>query len=1245
MSDLKISQFNVQSLNNKKHELINFLHNCDIDICLLNETWLQGTDTVSIPNYHSVYKNSSNPHNGVGILIKKGLDYNIINTTFYENFQNVAISLQTSLGSLSILCVYSPPNRRLNFRQIKNIIGTLPQPILIAGDWNGHHPAFGGLSSTSRGNSLFDLFDECDFCILNTGCMTTLNRPNNRPSAIDVTVVSSNLAPFCTWKVHDDCMGSYHFPTIVEIKTQPNKIIQNNSSKKYVYKKADWKKYHELSKHHFVNIDSSENALEQYDQFCSYLDVLKDECIPVSQPSSFSHKKNTPMIWWNDICKQRVDDAKLKLNNYRHNMTMENYIEYKKANALKKRTIKEQKTLSWHNLCASFNRMTPVTRIWNFIKKMNNLTPNSNPVRHTGWIDRFLDKIAQPPSDLNNDAFLDKYFSHPCNIDNQFLIQPFLIEELEKALINCKDSTPGLDLNTYSTVKNLHRNAKTILLGILNDLWFHNLIPKSWKTQCVVPILKPDKDPNSENSYRPISLASCVGKVFEKMIKLRLEWFIEKNNLIPDVQFGFRRGRSAQESFTAFISDLNNSKIMHLDTVCAFVDVEGAFDSVDPPRLVKVLYEIGFPGKFIKWIYRFLNDRTVYVKYNNNLFGPKSAFKGTMQGSVLSPLLYNLYTSQLCEYVNMHNVQILQFADDLVLYSKHKSLFTAKKQLNQSLQELKILYKDKLKLKINPDKSNLLIFSKQDHNIGPDIKYDNTPIPSVQQKRFLGVIVDNKLSFKDHINYISAKALKRFNIMKYLAGVSWGSDPVILSMIYKSIVRSHFDYSCLAYQFTSPQLLKKLDVIQNKGLRVICGAMCSTPIHSLEAESGIQPLAIRRLLFTYKFALKLIASNQNNVLNKLTSNYVEVEPFRTSAQRIINNHIPKLCTFINEAKTLSKQMLITARWPCFLCKYESLPFKTSVNTSSVHNNFDFLEYVSDRPTFYRIYTDGSLTAEHVQCAFFDPENFVLRCFKLNPLSSIFTAEAFAIYQALLYFQETPETQLLLISDSKSVLTSIENISISYKTNYVIHLIKDELIVLNSMNKMVEFLWVPSHSGISGNEIVDRAANLEADVDLSSVFKVPFSDYFVIIKKHLKDLWQEYFDIKSIEKGKWYYEIQKNIPTNPWFKKEKPNCRKYFSYISRLRFNHGQFPAHLHKIRLSTSDRCIYCSNNVIGDLDHIFMSCPAFNLQRLVMVDGLLEIYNNNKDSVPNQLCPSILSNSKCYGVLYNFLINSLGKI
>ncbi|CAF4748070.1 unnamed protein product [Pieris macdunnoughi] len=167
-----------------------------------------------------------------------------------------------------------------------------------------------------------------------------------------------------------------------------------------------------------------------------------------------------------------------------------------------------------------------------------------------------------------------------------------------------------------------------------------------------------------------------------------------------------------------------------------------------------------------------------------------------------------------------------------------------------------------------------------------------------------------------------------------------------------------------------------------------------------------------------------------------------------------------------------------------------------------------------------------------------------KCLRLPITCSIFTAEAWAILAALTYVNSNVNNvNILVVSDSKSVLTALGNCSLGYKQNYIVYKIKD---LLYKLEKHVEFVWVPSHSGITSNEVVDEATRRDHDDDLTDSFKVPFTDYYTQIKIHLKRRWKEYWNYNTeiLNKGQWYSEIQRDLPMIPWYNSFKYINRKF-----------------------------------------------------------------------------------------------------
>lgn len=132
----------------------------------------------------------------------------------------------------------------------------------------------------------------------------------------------------------------------------------------------------------------------------------------------------------------------------------------------------------------------------------------------------------------------------------------FNLFELKIAISNSKDTTPGRDRISYSMLKNLPDVAIKIILDVYNQIWNEGTLPKDWKNAIVIPVAKPGKDATKSSSYRPIALTSTLCKVMEKMIVRRLNYFLEKNEILSSAQSGFRRKRSTMDALILFENEV-----------------------------------------------------------------------------------------------------------------------------------------------------------------------------------------------------------------------------------------------------------------------------------------------------------------------------------------------------------------------------------------------------------------------------------------------------------------------------------------------------------------------------------------------------------------------------------------------------------------------------------------------------------------------------------------------------------------
>lgn len=267
--------------------------------------------------------------------------------------------------------------------------------------------------------------------------------------------------------------------------------------------------------------------------------------------------------------------------------------------------------------------------------------------------------------------------------------EPFSSSELECALNGLKDSSPGEDGIPYSFIIKLNQSSKSFFLKLINDIFISGQIPTRWKTQVVIPIKKPGKDANDPSSYRPIALSSTLCKIMEHLVKNRLEWFVESKHILSTSQFGFRKGKSTMDSLAIFTSDIRLSYSNDETLVGVFLDVASAYDNVLLPLLRQKMYQLSIPVRIIHFVCNLFMGRSVKFLHRGNISAPRYVWNGLPQGSVLSPLLYSIYTYDLDLSTNSF-CNVLQYADDLTLYFSSKSVEEISYRLNSAIYYLSV---------------------------------------------------------------------------------------------------------------------------------------------------------------------------------------------------------------------------------------------------------------------------------------------------------------------------------------------------------------------------------------------------------------------------------------------------------------------------------------------------------------------------------------------------------------------------
>jgi potassium voltage-gated channel Eag-related subfamily H protein 8 len=252
------------------------------------------------------------------------------------------------------------------------------------------------------------------------------------------------------------------------------------------------------------------------------------------------------------------------------------------------------------------------------------------------WFESFCSKIAScyvPSKSEIFPSYIPSVFLHHVITNN------FNLSELQLVISSRKSIASRLDNISPLMLKNLLKSALDSLLSIMNNILNNQQISSSWNSYKIIPIPKQ----NSNTSFRPIAISSSLCKIFEQMLKSRLDWWLESNSILSTNIFAFRKGLGTTECLATFIGHIYHSFNNKQFFAATFVDIRGAFDSVNISTLISHLLSLQAPAKFCNILFFLFNHRNLFVFSPFGSYNIRSTSIGLQQGSCLSPLLFNIY--------------------------------------------------------------------------------------------------------------------------------------------------------------------------------------------------------------------------------------------------------------------------------------------------------------------------------------------------------------------------------------------------------------------------------------------------------------------------------------------------------------------------------------------------------------------------------------------------------------------------
>ena len=412
---------------------------------------------------------------------------------------------------------------------------------------------------------------------------------------------------------------------------------------------------------------------------------------------------------------------------------------------------------------------------------------------------------------------------------------PFTPARVRDAIADSKNSTaPSADGLTIHQLKHLGPLGIEYLTKLFNLSFQQASLPAIWKHAIILPLLKPGKLKTQGTSYRPISLLCPASKVLEKLMLQRISPHLH----LAETQHGFRAGRSTTTALLPLVQSAAigfNQRCPPRRTVIMAVDFSKAFDTVNHTALLRSLSHSTLDSNTIRWLCTYLRGRTVSCSYNGRESTSIPVKQGVPQGSVLSPALFNFYVASYPQTAE----HCTSYADDFTAFASDPQYERAAAVLAEHAGDVGAWARER-DLVVSEQKSTVTLLTPQTRQVGdrPMVTLSGAALPVEPNPKILGVTFDPGLHFHKHVENIVQKAKTILNILRLLCGTSWGQHKETMLVTFKSLIGSLFTYAApIWFPNTSQTSRRKLQVIQNSGLRIATGCVKMTGIDDLHAEA------------------------------------------------------------------------------------------------------------------------------------------------------------------------------------------------------------------------------------------------------------------------------------------------------------------------------------------------------------------------------------------------------------------------
>ena len=874
---LRTIGFNAKGFKQSHVYISKLLSNCDI--IGVSETWLRPGELPMIKNTLkdenlSVFAKSSmndidptyvgRPYGGIALICKKrkGLSYEEI-TVNSERLAGVKVC--STKGVLQIILYVYMPFYSGDYNQIELYSEVLDEiqsvinqygalcPIYVLGDFNAQLPKkdilhrnwykTAGYNKNSR--ILYEFISDNDLSVLdllsNQGRdYTYFCHTSQRYTWIDHCLCLPNncAQSSCYILDHDSDNVSDHLPICLETEIPISVVLRDSVQynqgclslpvrwddcvKVAAYEQIVQSKLQQLSFLESENISDSDIQLSVDDQLNRINQVLHDAA---TEAGCSPKRKHLPKPYWNPDLSRMRDRKRFWWKLWTDNDRPRNGIIYEIYKAIKKQFRSLSRRSANEIYRQRFNKLDnflctrKMSSFWNEIKCLRRTKVNSDlqPSDFGSFYQNIMaDGGNRSPEQLNDQKMVHSYAAAPVN--SHVTLQQITDVSISKMIEDLPGAkSPGID---GITSEHLKYSRSTRLCELLENLYCISLsrscVPSIFNTGIIIPILKKSTlNPNMVQHYRPVTVSSIHTKLVELLLLPNVD--------VNDNQFGFRQGRGTSMACNLFTDIISYCKHQKSPLYVASLDAEKCFDTVCHISLFVKLIDVLPKFKWL-FLYNWYNGLNAVIKWSGQYSTKFPITRGTRQGSVLSPYLFNIFINQLLEVLSSNDKGIeiggvlynsFAYADDVTIMCPS---ITGLQQLINICQN----YSRRWRFNFNKEKSNCMIIGKCPFINEPKWYMDGHLLQNVQSLEILGNVYNHEGSSSDHVSHRLRKCRQSFYSLSSAGMLYPGATTTVKTYLYNHICQPTLTYGIECMNLTENDIVN-LDSAQGKLIKQSLG--------------------------------------------------------------------------------------------------------------------------------------------------------------------------------------------------------------------------------------------------------------------------------------------------------------------------------------------------------------------------------------------------------------------------------------